>query len=59
MMIMLTCSRMLIIQVLQHPSYQVPYQQPMLVLGKHRPCFLGCGLQGSLTQPYHTNTKFE
>ncbi len=48
MMIMLIYSHMSIIQVLQHPSYQVPYQQPMLVSRGHHPCLLGCGLQGSL-----------
>jgi len=47
LMIMLTYSHMLIIQVLQHPSYQVFYQQPMLVSRGHNPCLLGCDLQGS------------
>ncbi len=47
LMIMLTYNHMLIIQVLQHMSYQVPYQQPMLVLRGHHPCLLGCGLQGN------------
>ncbi len=48
LMIMLIYSHMLLIQVLQHPSYQVPYQQPMLVSGGHHPYLLGYGFQGSL-----------
>ncbi len=47
---MLTCNRMSIIQALQHPSYQLPYQQPMLVSRGHLPYLLGCDLKAS----FHT-----
>ncbi len=44
---MLICNHMSIIQALQHPSYQLPYQQPMLVSRGHLPCLLGCDFQAS------------
>jgi len=34
---MLTYSHMSIMQALQQPSYQLHYQQPILVLGRHLP----------------------
>ncbi len=47
LMIMLTYTRISIIQVLQNPSYQVPYQQPMLVSRGRLPYLLGYSFQGS------------